>query len=72
MPNYIQKFRLDAQNLRNLGSQAVIMHPGPFVAGEDLHVEVLNDKRCAIHEQVTNGVYVRMSVLGEIFGLLNS
>jgi aspartate carbamoyltransferase catalytic subunit len=72
MSDYIQKFRLDGQNLQNLGSQAVIMHPGPFVADEDLHPDVLNDKRCAIHDQVTNGVYVRMSVLGEIFGLLNS
>jgi aspartate carbamoyltransferase catalytic subunit len=65
-------FRLDAQNLRNLGTNAVIMHPGPFVAGEDLHLEVLSDKRCAIHDQVTNGVYVRMSILGEIFGLFSS
>lgn len=67
--SYIEKFRLDLKNLKSLASDGLIMHPGPFVDGQDLSHEVLNDARCAIHEQVTNGVYMRMAVIGEIFGI---
>lgn len=67
--DYVRHYRLDSRNLSRLGAEALIMHPGPFVAGVDLSEEVLLDPRCRIHEQVTNGVYVRMAILGEIFGL---
>lgn len=66
---YIENFRLDKKNLSNLNSEAIIMHPGPFVDGVDLNHEILNDPRCVIHEQVTNGVYMRMAVMGDIFGV---
>ncbi len=56
-------FRLDKKNLMPLRAEAIIMHPGPFVAGEDLSEEILSDSRCAIHDQVTNGVYIRASVM---------
>jgi aspartate carbamoyltransferase catalytic subunit len=72
LDNYIENYRLDAKNLQNLSATAVIMHPGPAVLGEDLHPAILQDPRCAIDQQVTNGVYIRMSVLGEILGLFNS
>ena len=45
------------------------MHPGPFIAELDVSEEILDDPRCAIHDQVTNGVYMRMAVIGEMLGL---
>ncbi|MCB0350524.1 MAG: aspartate carbamoyltransferase catalytic subunit [Bdellovibrionales bacterium] len=66
---YIENFRLDNKNLAALSSSAIIMHPGPFVPDVDLSDEVLSDSRCAIHEQVTNGVYMRMAIMGDLLGL---
>ena len=62
----LREFRLDKLNLENLSSEAIIMHPGPFVAGEDLNEEILDDPRCVIHDQVTNGVYIRAAVISEM------
>ncbi len=64
----VQDYRLDRRNLARLSSNALIMHPGPFVAGEDLDEEILSDPRCAIHDQVTNGVYVRAAIMAEMVG----
>lgn len=67
--HYIEKFRLDKKNLSSLSSDGIIMHPGPFVDGVDLSHEILIDPRCVIHDQVTNGVFMRMAVMGDIFGV---
>lgn len=61
--NYVEKYRLDANSLQMLKKDGLIMHPGPFVPEVDLSPEVLQDPRCVIHEQVTNGVFVRMAWL---------
>lgn len=66
---YIEKYRLDNKNISALSSSAIIMHPGPFVAGVDISEEILQDPRCMIHEQVTNGVYMRMAIMGELLGI---
>lgn len=70
--SYTQNYRLDFNSLSALSAQGLIMHPGPFVPEVDLSTEVLQDKRCVIHEQVRNGVYVRMGLLAEILGLRKS
>lgn len=67
--DYIQKYRLDLNTLQSLKSDGLIMHPGPYVPEVDLSTDVLKDPRCVIHEQVENGVYVRMVLLAEILGL---
>lgn len=66
---YIQKYRLDFNSLASLKKNGLIMHPGPFVPEVDLSTDVLKDPRCVIHEQVENGVYVRMALLAEILGI---
>jgi aspartate carbamoyltransferase catalytic subunit len=60
---YVNEYCLNTKTLRNLGEDKIVMHPGPFVAGVDLNPELLKDKRCRIHQQVTNGVFVRMALL---------
>lgn len=66
--DYISKYRLDAKNLNALGAKAIILHPGPFVNKIDLDEEILKDSRCKIHDQVTNGVYIRMAIMEEVLG----
>ena len=70
--NKVQDYSLTPKILGHLSPDAVIMHPGPFVAGEDLDPSILSDRRVAIYQQVTNGVYLRMSVIGELLGLFDT
>lgn len=56
-------FRLDAKNLSELKSKALIMHPGPCVPMVDFDPNLLNDPRCRVHQQVMNGVYIRAAVI---------
>jgi aspartate carbamoyltransferase catalytic subunit len=67
--SYIENYRLDYNSLQSLKADGLIMHPGPFVPEVDLSSDVLSDPRCVIHQQVENGVYVRMALLSEILGL---
>jgi aspartate carbamoyltransferase catalytic subunit len=67
--DYIRRFRLDPDNLSELKDEAIIMHPGPFVPEVDFSSTLLKDKRCMVHRQVENGVYVRAFLLGQILDL---
>ena len=67
--DYIRKFRLDPENLATLKKEALIMHPGPFVPEVDFSSVLLKDKRCRVHQQVENGVYIRTLLLGKILDL---
>lgn len=42
---------------------AIVMHPGPFNLGVELHAGILDDKRTVILNQVAAGIPVRMAVL---------
>lgn len=60
---YAQNYCINLEKIKSLRSEALIMHPGPFVRDLDFSHEVLSDSRCVIEEQVTNGVYVRAALL---------
>jgi len=45
----------------------LILHPGPVMRNIDISDEVLEDSRCKVLEQVTNGVYIRMAILKLLF-----
>lgn len=45
------------------GRDILLMHPGPVMRNIDISDEMLNDKRCKVLEQVSNGVFVRMAIL---------
>ncbi len=51
-----------------LRPDALILHPGPANLGVEIVPQVLDDPRARIHEQVTNGVAVRMAVLYLLMG----
>lgn len=44
----------------------LIMHPGPVNRNIDISDELLEDKRCKVLEQVTNGVAIRMAILKKL------
>lgn len=67
--NYIKNYRLDPSHLKGLSPNGLIMHPGPFVPGVDFDSELLSDKRCVVHEQVSNGVFIRGALLLRALGL---
>src|SRR5690606_15002311 len=56
-------FALTEERLRLLRPDALILHPGPANLGVEIVPQVLDDPRARIHEQVTNGVAVRVAWL---------
>jgi len=47
---------------------SIVMHPLPRV--DEIDPEVDNDPRAAYFRQARNGLYVGMTLLGELFGVL--
>lgn len=60
---YARFFGLDEKRLIFAKPDVLIMHPGPVNRGIELTTEVIDGEHSAIHEQVTNGVAVRMALL---------
>lgn len=60
---YRRYFGLTAARLDKLRDDALILHPGPANLGVEIDQAAVDDPRSRIHEQVTNGVAVRMAVL---------
>lgn len=67
---YVSRFQLDARRAARLGSDTVVMHPGPINRGVELSEEVAESPRSLVLEQVRNGVPVRMAVLEALAGSL--
>lgn len=65
---YRTLFGLTEARLERLHPDALILHPGPANLGVEIVPQVLDDPRTRIHEQVTNGVAVRMAVLYLLMG----
>ncbi len=66
--DYRRFYGITVERLKIIKENALIMHPGPVNWGVEMDYEVLKDKRCVIHEQVTNGVAVRMGILFYLLG----
>jgi aspartate carbamoyltransferase catalytic subunit len=56
-----QAFSLNKKMLKNLNSNAIVMHPLPRV--DEIHIDVDEDPRAVYFEQAANGVFVRMALL---------
>jgi len=56
-------FQLNKERLKKLNKKCLIMHPGPFILGEEITSDVLSHSQCAIYEQVKNSVFARMSII---------
>lgn len=63
LADYRSQFGFTVQNLKSLSQQALILHPGPINQGVELDSDVLQDVRCQVLEQVSNGVLIRQSLV---------
>ncbi len=60
---YSELFGLTRERLRRCRPGVLVLHPGPANLGVEITEEVAESPNAAVHEQVTNGVAVRMAVL---------
>jgi aspartate carbamoyltransferase catalytic subunit len=60
---YHQAFGLTLERYKRIKPHAVIMHPGPFNRGVEIHTDLVEADRSLIFTQKANGVPVRMAVL---------
>lgn len=69
MAEYREQFRFGGDQLQHLRKDGILLHPGPVIHGVEFSSFVLNDKRCKVLDQVTNGVYIRAALLSIILDL---
>ena len=69
---YSRNFGLNAQRLKRMQENALVLHPGPMNRGMEITAEVADSKNSVVIEQVANGVSVRMAVLYLLLGGSNS
>ncbi len=60
---YIRRYQLNAQRLKSVPEQTIVMHPGPFNRGMELDDTVLQFAGWRYAMQVRHGVFIRMAVL---------
>jgi aspartate carbamoyltransferase catalytic subunit len=63
------QYRVDRVHLESLSDNGIILHPGPVIRGVEFSSDVLQDRRCLVLEQVTNGLFVRAALYSLILGL---
>lgn len=67
---YHARYGLTAERLAAAQPGALVMHPGPINRGVEIDSDVADGPQSVIHQQVTNGVAVRMAVLYLLAGKL--
>jgi aspartate carbamoyltransferase catalytic subunit len=65
---YSRGYGLDGTRLNSLGSNAIVMHPGPMNRGVEMLIDPASLPNNLITQQVANGVSVRMAVLFDVLG----
>lgn len=60
---YSMYYGINKKILDELGSQKIIMHPGPINRGIEIDSDVADSEHSIILQQVENGVAIRMAVL---------
>jgi aspartate carbamoyltransferase catalytic subunit len=60
------QYVIDAEAMRRLNPDAILMHPLPRV--DEITVDVDTDPRAAYFRQAHNGVFVRMALLAHVLG----
>lgn len=60
---YVRSYQVNEERLSLAKQGALLMHPGPVNEGVEVSQELVYGDRSLIHQQVTNGVAVRMALL---------
>jgi aspartate carbamoyltransferase catalytic subunit len=61
-----REWGITSGNLQLARPGAIVLHPGPIIREEEISSEVADGPQSAIHQQVRNGVAVRMAVMATI------
>lgn len=69
MAEYRERFRIGTAQLKDFAADGILLHPGPVIRGIEISSAALQDSRCKVLDQVTNGVFMRASLLSGILGL---
>jgi aspartate carbamoyltransferase catalytic subunit len=69
LAEYREKYRVGGDQLKHFRNDGILLHPGPVIRGVEFSAFVLNDPRCKVLDQVTNGVFVRASLMSIMLGL---
>lgn len=67
LTEYTDHFQVNRMSLQLAKKNALVMHPGPMNRGVELDNFAADSPNSTIHDQVSNGVYMRMSVLAKAF-----
>jgi len=70
LAEYTQRFQINRESLKLAKEDVLVMHPGPINRGVELDDFAADSTFSAIHNQVENGIYVRMAVLANEFDKL--
>lgn len=60
---YLERYGLTEGRVSRMKEKAIIMHPAPFNRGVEISDEVVECEKSRIFRQMSNGVFVRQSVL---------
>jgi aspartate carbamoyltransferase catalytic subunit len=66
--DYFARYGLSSRRLARARPDCLVMHPGPINRGVEIADDVADGPQSLILEQVANGVFTRMAVLGELLG----
>ena len=64
---YVSKYQLTKERLKNAAENFLLFHPGPVNYGIEFNEEIANLDNCKVSHQVANGVGLRMAVLAKLF-----
>ncbi len=64
---YASLYQINRETLRYAKPDCLVMHPGPINRGVELDDLAADSERSAIHDQIENGVFVRMAALYWVF-----
>lgn len=69
MAEYRERYRIGGDQLKHFRADGVLMHPGPVIQGVEFSSFVMRDSRCKVLNQVTNGVFIRASLMSLMLDL---
>jgi len=65
---YVDRYQIDSRRMSLAKPDAILLHPGPIIRGMELTSEVADGSQSCIHQQVANGVKMRMAILATALG----
>lgn len=65
---YYTRWGLTEERAARMKPDALVMHPGPMIRGDEIATSVVDGPRSLVRDQVANGVAVRMAVLFDLLG----